>query len=400
MIAMLFSLVIAVLVVILSFLFPLGDMLQPFSHLFAAVGIFFLVIMALINAMAWIPVQKAESKTTPRIAEVYRKDFFLRLDNIGFIAFAIVSFFCVLLANSLPANYLPYLFAFWIVCLGVALDLLRHFFIRVMHFLDPFYLIKQFTSYANREIASGNIAEAYVWVDSLAEIGTKGVVASSTSLATKSVDEIQEITNRFLRSVKNIAHSNNEGSPDKLEGRDAIQYHLFYVFQRLEMMNDKAISAHVEPLCHHMVTVLGKIALYAASCDMTLVDAPLRCLGYCAKRAQNTGIPEVGVKATYVLVEVAKGIIQDNDITYAELLVPFKTLVMQLEEIAKETFRQDKQMSVLLLMHPFQQLKELFQSPKCGSHRDTPAILTEIDRVLGEFQALDTIMQGISNPVS
>ena len=46
-------------------------------------------------------------------------------------------------------------------------------------------------------------------------------------------------------------------------------------------------------------------------------------------------------------------------------------------------------------MQPFKDLRALFQSEKAKDHQDTPVILQNIDRVLGEFEALQMVMSTI-----
>ena len=89
---------------------------------------------------------------------------------------------------------------------------------------------------------------------------------------------------------------------------------------------------------------------------------------------------------------MAKEIIDHIDITYNEIKDPFLSIINGMEVLAKETFKRNKEININLLIVPFKQLRELFQSDKIKNHLDTPIILYNIDRIIGEFEALILVM--------
>jgi hypothetical protein len=121
----------------------------------------------------------------------------------------------------------------------------------------------------------------------------------------------------------------------------------------------------------------------------------LRFLGKLAKRAQDEGLEETALKASCILSEVAKAIMNDVDIKYLEIKDSYLSIINGLEVLAKGTFKRDKSTNISFLMQPFKDLKELFQSEKARDHQDTPVIMQNIDRVLGEFEALQLVMSTI-----
>ena len=121
-----------------------------------------------------------------------------------------------------------------------------------------------------------------------------------------------------------------------------VSFTLFYLFQRLEMINEKAVEKHLEPISSTVITSLGKIALYSAKYDISLASYPLLFLGKCAKRAQEKGLPEVGVKASLTLQEVGKSIPQEVDVKYLELQ---DTYLMSLRSCMKSPRRRSSRIN-------------------------------------------------------
>lgn len=393
MIGVIISFLAAIAILFFGSLFPTNDNSYFLIILFTIIGALFFLKVIFLNTLTLTPLQKAANKTSSRIVELYIKDAFLRMSTIGLLVFCLFSFFCAYMASFLPVVLQPYLFAAWIFLLGIAADLLHHFSKRTTYFFDPLFVVKKLSHHAIASINNEKNTEICAWTDSLAEMSLKSIATSSTIVTTGTLDALHDVTNHFLHTLKSISHPESPSLSNNMEDNNETHYYLSYIFQRFEMINNKVIEKGLEPLSHYIVTSLGTATLDTAKCDISLAEIPLHSLGSCTKHAQLRGMSEVGIKATYVFIEVAKSILTDLDITYLPLQSSFKTLITQLEEVTKLIFKQDKEINILLLMYPFQQLKQLFTSPKCVSHQDTPAILQEIDRILGEFQALQTIMQ-------
>jgi hypothetical protein len=123
-----------------------------------------------------------------------------------------------------------------------------------------------------------------------------------------------------------------------------------------------------------------------------MASHPLRFLGLFAVKAQEKDMKETALKASCTLLGVAHAILDDIDITYLEIKDPFFSITNAMEELAKGSFKKDKSMNIGLLMQPFLELKTMFSADKVKDHQDTPAIIQNIDRVLGEFDALQVVM--------
>jgi hypothetical protein len=229
----------------------------------------------------------------------------------------------------------------------------------------------------------------------MSEMAVRAVDNNHIALSIQALDETQHIMRNFLEASRSIGHREQDPQTKKLGISDKVSYTLFYLFQRLEWINNSAVEKRLEAVCSKVVTTFGKLAVDAAKYDISLAAYPIAFLGKCAKAAQEKHIPEVGVKATITLLEVAKSLLSDLDVTYLELKDTFITLVTNMHELANEAFREDKNINIAFLKQPFQELKEMFSSEKLANHLDTPAILAAIQGVLAEFEALEMVMKTI-----
>lgn len=367
--------------------------LTIFGIIIAAVATLFLIIPMLVFGLSWSPLQKAEQKLTPKVSNLFMKDWIIRGSLFFLLLFPLISFAMsidLLLLNS--GN--PKIFiALWIILLGISLDVLFLLIRRISGYLDPFYIANLFSKEAHRSIQNDHEIELCEWIDALSEISIKAIERNSLSLCNNVDGELQRITSSFLESARSLTHQ----EPDKeTEARgivDKVSYTLFFSLQRLEMINDKAIERKIEPVCSNLVATVGKIVISAAKYDISMASYPLHFLGRFALNAQKNGITEVGPKAICILFEVAKAILTESDVTYMELQDPYLTLVAQMQEISRVIFKQDKMMNIKILTQPFKDLKGLFATEKMAAHPDTPVILQAIDRVIAEFDALEAVMR-------
>lgn len=356
----------------------------------------FILIHTITMALAWSPMQIAEQQITPRIFDLLGKDLYFRFVNIWLIFFPLLSIaFAMDILSSFNIISKHWLLPVWLVFLGISLDAIHFCVKRVYGYLNPFKLISLFTREASKSIQTEKEADLCHWIDGLSEISIKAIQRTSSALCNEVSNELQLITRLFLESSKSISHhildTQNEapGTPDK------VSYTLFYILQRLEMINDKAIEQRLEPASSYLITALGKIVVSSAKYDITMTNYPLHFLGKLALKAQNKGLVEVGQKAVCTLVEVGRVILTEIDITYLELQETFFTLTAQLDQISKEMFRQDKTMSIKILKQPFLDIKGFFADPKVATHQDTGAIVQNIDRILGEYDALEAVMRSL-----
>lgn len=357
-----------------------------------AAGILFLVIVPLAFAFSWLPLQKAEQNATPRILEMYRKDIHVQFTTAWLAIFPLASFVMALdiLFTHLIATKI--VLAIWILLLGLAIDASQHLFKRILGYLNPFSVVEMITKEAKQAIQKEHEQDLCQWIDSLSEISIKAMHRHSSSLSNASINEQQQIARLFLKSSKSISHQTLDKESKELGITDKVSYVMFFLYQRLELEFDKALQNNIEPTCSQIIVTLGKIAIDAAEYDISMASPPLHFLGKFAVMAQEKDMRETVIKASCTLLGVAHTILNDIDITYLEIKDPFFSIVNAMEELAKGTFRKDKSINISLLTQSFLELKAMFSVGKVKDHLDTPAIVQNIDRVLGEFDALQLVM--------
>lgn len=360
-----------------------------------SVATVFLLLLPLAYALGWGPLQQTEHHSSPHILEMFRKDRRIQLCGIWMVLFPLATylFALVLISNVIKNNTI--LLAIWFVMLGITCDVVIHFMRRVYRYLNPFSSLEMFADEAKECIQDERELDLCDWIDAISEVTNKSIATGSTSLAFEGLNKLQQSARLFLVSSKSISHHEQDSQTKDVGITDKVSYTMFYLYQRLELIFHKALEKKLEPICSHIITIFGKIAIDAAKYDISMASPPLRNLGKLAIEAQDSKLNDVGLKASCILLEVAKVILTEIDITYLELQEPFLSIINSLEELAKGIFRQNKNMSIALLKQPFYDLKQLFATGKAATHQDTPIIVQNIDRVIGEFDALDLVLRTI-----
>lgn len=390
----LFALIIALF---MGFLSPTHLMIDP-SQLFVFLltgGITLLILTFFVNTFILIPMEQLEQKLIPNLINLLGRDFILHWERIFLLVFSLLSFIGAVIISSLALHHQHWFFLGWIVAFGLALDVLRDNWHRLLNFLNPSYLLHQMTHKARKAIQ--NDQDDLFWdnLDGIAEVGLRSVENSRSALGTQALQSFPSIMNIFFTSAKSISHIHHDRMFEKEQEEDEASYTIFYLLQRLELINDKALQHRLETVCRQMIMSMGKIIVYSAQYDLSLVSFPTHFLTKFGLKAQQHHFDEVAVLTTSTLLEIGKTIVTEIDITYAELQEPFRSIINGLDALAKATFKKNKTINIKTLIQPFIDLRTLFQSEKMTKHHDTPAILAEIDRVLEEFSVLEQVMQVI-----
>lgn len=388
---------------ILSLLTALLIVIYPFSLdavaswlpiIMAVTGTAFLLVVPLAYVLSLMPLGHLEQRLAPRLLEYVYRDKWLHITYIALLGFTLLSYVMASLLDSIRP-YLHVGWAIWIVGLGIALDLLRYQWKRMARFLDPFYLVDFFTHEAKRAIQTQKDQTLWGLIDSLSEIALRSVENNQIAIAMQALSAFPPIMQNFFSSSKSISRINLDQTTERETGQDEASYTVFYLLQRLNLIQSEAAKKQSEMICSQMIVILGKIIVHGARYDLSIITMPAHFLGRFALEAQNHQLYEVPAIATSTLLEVSKRITTEIDLTYVELEEPFHAIIGSLEAIAKATFKQDKTINIAILTQPFKDLRSFFETEKMASHRDTPAILQNIDRVLGEFAALEQIMRTI-----
>ena len=295
-----------------------------------ALGGLLLILSGLAVMLSYIPLQAAQQTISSRLLSIYRKDNFLFYSFLGVLAFAFAS---IILAIVRPT----YTLSLWLIAMGVAFDLFTMIIRRTLYFLDAFQVVKIFTNDARKSIENNKELELCDNVDALSEMAIGSIKRNNTSLGNEAISEMRHIARIFLESYKSIGHVEGTEELKKLGIKDTVEYILFYILQRFEMIFNHALETRLETVCSAIITALGQTTISAAKYDISMTTYPLHFLSRLALKAQELGFQELAVKASLTIVEIAKTIISEKNVAYMELQPSFLSMINTLDAIAKET---------------------------------------------------------------
>lgn len=350
-----------------------------------------------LNTFILMPFEYLEQKLIPNLTEIVRRDAPLNLGRLYLFLFILITFLCVAFISRIQdASYQDWFFLAWLVCFAISLDVLRDSWKRLLNLLNPSFLVSHIASQAEKAIQNENRNALLNDLDSLAEIGVRSVERSKIALSTQTLQAFPPLLKTFFDSTKSIGHiSRDIKQQQNIRGGDTSSFLIFYLLQRFELINDKALRDRQETVCRQMVMSMGRMIVHCAQFDLSMVSFPTHFLTKFGLKAQQHYFDEVAVLTTSTLLEIAKTILTEIDITYAELDDAFRAIVNGLAALARGTFKRHKETSNKVLVQPLVDLKALFQTEKMAHHRDTPAIVQQIDNVLDEFSMLEQVMQAI-----
>lgn len=341
------------------------------------------------------PLEHLEQKLIPNLMHLIRHDKMLRIGRILLFTFPLISFLASPIISLLQnVKTQDWFFLGWLILFAIALDIYRDSWRRLFNFLSPSFVVTQISDRAENAIQDDDRNLLLSELDSLAEIALRSVENSRLAMSSQIVQIFPPLLKTYLDSSKSISHTLRDIHAEKdVRGGDESSFIVFYLLQRFELINDRALRDRQETVCRQMVMMMGKIIVHCAQYDLSMVGFPVHFLAKFGLKAQQHHFEEVAVLTTSTLLEIAKTITTEIDVTYAELEEPFQAIINGLAAIARGTFKKQKNTSIKVLVQPFVDLKALFQTGKLASHRDTPIIVQQIDNVLEEFTALEQVMQ-------
>jgi hypothetical protein len=384
-------------VCIIHFLLPLTTPWNP-TYLFCLLltsGTVTLLASLFLDTVSLIPFTRLEQQLIANVTHRLRNDTILCLERLFILLFSFLSFIAAAVFTQLENVYQNGLILGWIVALGLVLDCLRHYWARIVNLLNPSYATHALVHTTQKAIQNNHGPLIWSGIDQLMEIGVRSVENNQMTLSTQVLQAFPSIMQTLFTSAKSISHISHDQTVEKQMGMDQGSYGVFYAVQRLELMYDRALQKRMEPVCRQMMMTMGKIILYSAQYDLSLVAFPVHFLTKFGLQAIQHHFDEVSVLTTSTLLEIAKTILTTMEISYADLKQPFQAIINGLDALAKATFKKNKNTSIKVLVQPLIDLKQMFQTEKASAHRDTPLIVDEIDRVLGEFAMLEQVMQTI-----
>ena len=360
----------------------------------AAVGVAVMAVGALINALMVGPLQRAGSGLSPKVIHLYSRDRTISWTSTYLVMFPLFSFS----ASAAIAAGMMLPFFVWLPLLGLALDGIRCDLRSSLRYLDPSEVVKILGEQAMATAGSGDPEELLENLDALTEVSLKALERTSSSLATNAVNAMSRAMQGYLEGCDSRSKSLSTSADDASSEHDTVSYTLFYLFQRLEMIHDEARHSLLEPVCTSVTSTLGKLAVFTAKYDMGLAKYPLHFISKLSLAAIDEEIPDVGIKATCTIQEVAKVVSEESELGSAGFKEFYLAATQHLEEIAKATFKRNKAISIPLLMSPFQDVKKTLQESRFKEHPDIKVVIKDLDRVLEEFSALSHVMTHIGGP--
>lgn len=357
--------------------------------LFLFGGLFLYYLYSLAQASSLSAIQKMQQNQTPFSSDILNKDPWLTYSNAYLSVFVIFSIYLIFDTIIKNAIGIKGALALWLIGFGLGTWILSKSDERLRSYFSPFFLIDRFYTLGNKAISQDKDKELLNHIDALSEIACNAIEHVQPSLSITSAQSIRKLSKDYLTAAKSLGHTEKR----EPNSEDPVIFMLFYIFQRYEMINDYAIWKSFEPVIASIVTSLGEMTIDAAKYDISLAIYPILETGKIASKAEKNGFKEIGDKATLTLLESGRRILKEIDVSYLELKETFFALISQIENISKEAFRQDKNVNIELLIHPFNILLNFFKDEKLANHKDTPIIVSDIKRVLNEFQQLELILK-------
>ncbi len=148
---------------------------------------------------------------------------------------------------------------------------------------NPFRLLEEYKNGALRSIADNDEPTLCEWIESIDEAAEKGLYQSSLSLVSAAIDHELEIGKSFL-------------SNSNMLDLQKIGYVLFFIFERLNSLFEKALSKNFDFLCVKINTTFGKLALHSLSTHPHFAALAISFAGNLAKKRLGRDTLQLGLK--------------------------------------------------------------------------------------------------------
>jgi hypothetical protein len=377
---------VALIIALAAFLMGVQPSPQSIFMLGLAFGALILFLTVYLHASALSPLQRAEQKTTPRLVELFAQD--RQSQVILPLLFATPLFL-------IGASFLkpPYSFLTVIPLIGIALDLLYHYSRRLIDYFNPFRVADFLGNEAKIAIDRDQDVRLCDLIETTSEIASHAIEKQNSALANHSITILEKAGKHFLAASRSLSRPAQNPELEARGAKDTLSYVLLFLLQHLEAIQTKANESKMPLTSGHVITAISKLASYAAETDFSLLLLPLHYIDKCSLSSLHKGYTDVGVKATIGLLELMKTLSQAKGLEYQEIKPHLFKLITTLESIAKELFRQDKSTKIQILIAPFSEIAQTLDQEPFKDHLDTPFLIQQIQRIIGEFEALDAVLK-------
>lgn len=381
---------IALTLSLLFYFWPVAISQETVAIVLACTGGAFLLMFTFLVALLLGPLQRATSEISPRVGQLLQKNRRLWWMLVWMAVLPLASLAAALFVQTEPV-WGHLLLGVWLFFTGVSIDFVRAFFRQVLIYFSPMEFVDLVVERAKQAVWSGDDKDLAQLVDALGEMALRAVARRSPSFASYCVEGMSLSIQRFFEVHRRALQA---ATPDA-EIHQRSNYLLYFAMERFEMVFGDALRSRLDTVCNYVEHSLGRVAVMAAQGDALKAAPPIRLIGTLAQQALHQNVDEIAVKANVLLVELSKMILREVDLakfTVQEALIP---VVNQLEDIAKGSFKKNKESDIKVLTHPLRELKNVLGAESLAGRDDVTTVTKAIESVLGDFQNLELILHTI-----
>jgi hypothetical protein len=376
----LISLCIAILFVYKSWLGPASELLPFFYCTMFGMSALLPLVWILYYRSYRANAIEIETKMVPKATSILVNSLEFtdtkRLD----LLYPLFSFFFAIGLTMGEQSWIFYLSSgiLWLLITGHEIDRLLSVKYYIGPFLSPDLLIGIHSDNACIEAEFNDISGLESSISALCEAASIAIHKKRPQFAKSSIQAISPAMNEFFSSVN-------------VEDEEEIHTILFSLFSQLEMLNNFALDARMDPVNEAITSLLGKTALYAFDHSQK-GHLPLHYIYQFSKEMRSRGFYDLEERTNCALIEVLKLMVSEVKAAHIDIKSPFISAIKHLEEAALEDFKRDKKAKrIPILLRPFLEIKKLCES--LSDHPDAKVINGRIDDVIDQFSALAAVIQ-------
>lgn len=340
-----------------------------------------LLTLPLYWTFSTLALQRGEKRLGPKLFECFQKNRLFSLYEKGIFLFLLLSY------TSLSGHFFwvtgpaPSFFPFWLVGFGCALDGFYQLYKGVAHHVNPIQGVEIMKEHAGKEAKLGQEEKATQWIDAFATLANKATKQEEVALA-------ERATSASFQTLSTLVEHRLEHHLDQ----EKLSYAFIYFSQRMESIFRRANQAQAEGLSLHVMNQLGKATVLGAEVAGPLSTLPLVYVSKLLEMSKQHNLAELPDQVSCLLVEVARLLLHQGvelGVSYQE---PMASILHTLEEIEMEKFTKNKEIEFDILKKPFKDLVGMMGESQIMEHPDTPSVLAQIERIVGDFSNLELVM--------
>lgn len=356
------------------------------------------VLIALVWIL-WLPtwglllpsLHKAETKVSPRILTLLQIKRNLRRNSALLGAWSFLSLFVAVLPfmKDAPHEWTQnVLVCGWFILTGLVFEWLTRQYFQAAACLNPFEALTRMEKEVLRAKGPNSDLALNQWSEVVEEVAARSLDRDATALASASVQTLCTMTEGYIQN--NDARL-SVSAPE--ESQHAARYVLHNVLEKYADLHARARKEGHHGICEQILAGCGKLAIVAAEKNPVLAGEPIERIGQLGLDNMETDKRDLGLKTTRLLVQIFKRIGSQKRAEKGSLENPTLTLLCTLENIAKESFRKNKETPIPLLAEPFKEIETLFTEGTCSTYPEAPVILQKTRQVLSDFANLELILR-------